>query len=117
MRNAHPHKLLIADIKLNSGLVHPKSFPPRRRVWKLKEPEVCAEYRHQEKFVNLTLQNDIEDTWKELKACILNSFDVCCDWSNPKQSRREIWQWNNEVDFAIKEKRKLWKKMVQENRT
>ena len=44
-----------------------------------------------------------------MKACILNSFDACCDWSKPKQSRRETWWWNNEVDFAIKEKRKLWK--------
>jgi hypothetical protein len=104
------HKLLLADIKLNAGFVRLKSFPSRRRVWKLKDPEVCAEYKHlvQEKLDNLTLQNDIEDTWKELKACILDSFDTCCGWSNPKQNRRETWWWNNEVELAIKEKRKLW---------
>ena len=41
------HKLLIADVKLNAGKITLKTYPPRRRIWKLKEPEFCEAYKQQ----------------------------------------------------------------------
>ena len=89
----------------------PKTFPRRRRVWKLKEPAFSEAFRAcvDAKLQNVAIANDINESWKILKSSILESFDTTCGWSKPQQRRKETWWWNETVDFAVKEKRRLWK--------
>ena len=107
------HKLLIGDIYLNAGKIVLKTFPSRRRVWKLKEPAFNEAFRKSvdDKLCNSTDSghDDIDDLWLQLKSSILDSFDSTCGWSKPQQRRKETWWWNSMVDAAVKEKRKLWK--------
>ncbi|XP_066920323.1 craniofacial development protein 2-like [Clytia hemisphaerica] len=105
------HKLIVGDIILNAGKVTLKAFPRRRRVWKLKEPAICEDFcaSVNAKLQNVVASNDIDESWKNLKNSILESFDTSCGWSKPHQRRRETWWWNERVDTAVKEKRRLWK--------
>lgn len=105
------HKLIIGDIVLNGERVVPKTFPRRRRVWKLKEPALSEAFREcvDTKLQNIVITNDIDESWQNLKSFILESFDTTCGWSKPQQRRKETWWWNENVDFDVKEKRRLWK--------
>ena len=107
------HKPLIGDICLNAGKITLKTYPPRRRIWKLKEPAMTEAFRESvnEKLSNsaVTDTDDIDELWLQLKSSVLESFDKTCGWSKPQQRRRETWWWNDTVNAAVKEKRKLWK--------
>ena len=105
------HKLLVADINIKRYKVKPKLLPARRRVWKLKEPTIRDEYQSKvhESIANYSTTEDVETTWNDLKSCVLESFDATCGWTKAQQNRKETWWWCEEVEFAIKEKRKLWK--------
>ena len=108
---ASQHELLVADIILNTSKVKPKKMPVRRRVWKLKKPEVCEQFHTlvKEAVDNISASDDVESVWNDLKSCILNPFDKTCGWSKANQRRVETWWWNADVESAVKEKRSLWK--------
>ena len=109
---APQHKLLVADIHLYAGKVKPKVIPVRRCVWKLKKPKFCEQYHSQvQNAVDNTSfsSNDVEIVWKDIKSCVIDSFDATCGWSKANQQRKETWWWNDDVESSIKEKRRLWK--------
>ena len=107
------HKLLVCDISLRTITAKPRNIPPKRKIWKLKDPETCAEF---EEIVNNSAIGDINDNidintyWNEIKACLFSACDKVCGWTRGgKQKQRETWWWDNSVNKIIKQKRKLWK--------
>ena len=109
------HKLLVADIEVNGHSPKPRIVPPRRKVWKLREPNIRKEY---ETFVNNNSNDlssnqdssDVKMVWNEIKACLLKEVDHVCGWTHGGKIRHtETWWWNDEVNQNIKEKRRPWK--------
>ena len=55
----------------------------------------------------------VEEQWKTLKESLLEATEISCGWPKGPPRHKETWWWNNAVDIAVKEKRKLrkeWKK-------
>ena len=108
---APQHKLLVCDIILQSRPQQPRTAPARRRIWKLQKPEVSEEYRKlvQESIRSFSSSDDVNGAWNNIKSCLLNSCDTACGWTSGQSRHKETWWWNNVVDKAVKEKRRLWK--------
>ena len=109
------HKLLVADITIIGRSPKPRTVPPRRKVWKLRDPNVRKEY---ETFVNARCAEPptnqepmcVNVAWNNVKSCLLKGVDQVCGWTRGGKARHtETWWWNNEVDQRIKDKRRLWK--------
>ena len=108
---APQHKLLVSDINVSSVKLKTKPLPPKRRIWKLNDPSILEEYLSQvdEALNNLTPTDSVEQAWLDVRDTILNSIDTSCGWTKSGNVPRETWWWNDTVDSAIKEKRRLWK--------
>ena len=52
-------KLLVCDLELNTSLCKPKALPPKRKLWKLKFPEVSELLRTQ-----YVTQSSLSNTFK-----------------------------------------------------
>ena len=106
------HNFLVGDIELNTSFRKSRCLPPKRKLWKLSNPEVRLEYGncvHESAQSFLNPQNS-DSAWTEIKTCLLNACDtVCGRTQGDKPKRKETWWWNDEVDCTIKEKRRLWK--------
>ena len=96
------HRPLVADFKLCTKLRSAKNHMAKRRIWKLKRPDVRLEYNQcvQKTLTNFNGEN-VNDCWEEIKSCLLNP----CDKGAPR--RQGTWWWDDIVDNAIKHK--LWK--------
>ena len=104
------YKLLVGDIELNT---FSKSccIPPKRKLWKLSNPEVRLEYGNCVHESAQSFQNaqNSDIAWTEIKRCLLNACDTVSGWTwGGKPIRKETW-WNDEVDSTMKEKRQFWK--------
>ena len=106
------HKLLVSVLSLNTIRSKPRPLPPRRRTWKLKEPEL------QSQFANCVLTAvaatpepvSVENAWAVIKNSLLGACDEVCGWTKGGMPRhRETWWWSDVVDCAIKAKRNAWK--------
>ena len=51
----------------------------------------------------------VEGQWKVLKDSLIEATEWSCGWNKGPPKHRETWWWNETVDQAIKEKKKLWK--------
>ena len=109
------HKLLVADININSVSPKPRIVPPRRKIWKLRDSNVRKEF---ETFVNdncteLSFSREptnVNEAWGKIKDCLLKGVDQVCGWTKGGRiGHPETCWWNSEVDQYIKEKRRLWK--------
>ena len=105
------HKLLVADTSLS---VHPpkrRKFVPKCRIWKLKRPEYRQKFEDRVALelgnTNLQEQNS-DSSWQCFKKALNTSAVAVCGMSKNHNWRKETWWWNNEVDAAIKEKRRAW---------
>ena len=106
------HKLLVGDIELNTSFSKSRCIPPKRKLWKLSNPEVRLEYGNCVHESAQSFQNpqNSDSAWTEIKNCLLNACNTVCGWTwGGKPKRKETWWWNDEVDSIIKEKRRLWK--------
>ena len=105
------HKLLVAYTFLS---VHPpkrRKFVPKCRIWKLKRPEYRQKFedRVAQELGNTNLQEQNSDSsWQCFKRALNTSAEAVCGMSKNHNWRKETWWWNDEVDAAIKEKRKAW---------
>ena len=104
--------MLVGDLELNTSFSKSCSKPPKRKLWKLSNPEVRLQYRNSvhESAQYFQNPNNSDSAWTEIKTCLLNACDTICGWTRGgKPKRKETWWWNDEVDSIIKEKRRLWK--------
>ena len=86
------------------------------QVWKLRDPGKQAELS--EVFKAKTLDSELSQTstvderWTSLKDKLLQATKQVCGVSSNHPWRKQTWWWNNQVEEAVREKRrcfKLWK--------
>jgi len=106
-------RFLVGDLVINRTFSKSRPIPPRRKLWRLKKPEVAKHFRNivQESTQTFQYPTHPDRAWDEIKSCLLVTCDSTCGWTKGgKPKRNETWLWNDEVDTVIKEKRRLWKK-------
>ena len=95
------HKLLVCEINLRTQIRKQHKPPPKRRIWKLRKPEVQEKYKKAvEESINSSSllsdpdsEADGESIWTEIKSCLINACDSVCGWTkrNCKQERETWW--------------------------
>ena len=105
------HRLVVCDLALKVRREHKKPLVPRRKVWKLKDENVkqAFEAHVEESLSNMEVGSTIEEKWSSLKACLLSATDSTCGWTKGPPRRKETWWWNDQVDLAVKERKRLYK--------
>ena len=81
-------KLLVGDLGLNTSFSKsPNSIPPKRKLWKLSNPEVRLQYRNSvhESAQYFQNPNNSDSAWSEIKTCLLNACDTVCGWTWGKE--------------------------------
>ena len=113
---ASQHRLLVGDFRVSIPPQPKHKFVPRIKVWKLRDPQKQAELS--EVFKAKTLDSELSQTstvdecWTSLKDKLLQATKQVCGVSSNHPWRRQTWWWNNQVEEAVREKRrcfKLWK--------
>ena len=101
------HKLLICELRLKTPKPHPKPFSPKLRYWR-QEPTVQEEYERVFKSkVNAfnNVEASTEEIWNQLKTALLDTTNETCGKTKKRHHKRETWWWNDEVNWAIAEKK------------
>ena len=113
---ASQHGLLVGDFRVSIPPQPKRKFVPRIKLWKLRDPEKQAELS--EVFKAKTLDSELSQTstvdecWTSLKDKLLQATKQVCGVSSNHPWRKQTWWWNNQVEEAVREKRrcfKLWK--------
>ena len=109
------HRLLVGDFRVSIPPQPKRKFVPHIKVWKLRDPGKQAELF--EVFKAKTLDSELSQTstvderWTSLNKLLQATKQVCGVSSNHPW-RKQTWWWNNQVEEAVREKRrcfKLWK--------
>lgn len=106
------HKLLICDLSLKFTKPHKQSFTPRIRSWKLRDPEIKKSFSEAVKAQLSNSSNNItnvDERWQLLNDSLLKAAHEVCGITKKRTRRRETWWWNKTVNYAVSEKRCLWK--------
>ena len=92
-----------------------KPFLPKSKVWRLNEETTRVEFENEfQRLAQVSGQKTgIEDIWKSIKEDLLASPDIFCGWTKGPPRHKVPWSWNDNVDIAVKEKRRLWKSRKQ----
>ena len=109
---APQHKLLIGELQVKQQKLHPKSYTPKLRSWKLKEPTVQEDFKQlfASKVEGFNSKGgSTEEIWNELKTALLDTTNQTCGKTKKLHRRRETWWWNDGVNTTISEKRRCWK--------
>ncbi len=103
----------MCNLSLKANWERPQRQPPKRKLWKLRDPLVRADFMEsvtRELQTQSDVEQSTEQTWTRLKNALLNATDSACGWTKGGARRpRETWWWNYDVASAIKHKRTLWK--------
>ena len=105
---AMQHKLLTCDLKLTFKNPTPKPFVPKRRVWKLRDPDFCGRVGTLLASCD-TLPTDSDSIWDVLKTTLLKTTEEVCGWTRRKNFRKETWWWDGSISKVVGEKRRVWK--------
>ena len=90
--------------------VKPIRIPPKRKTWKLKDTVVQKEFEQTVSMKCQQIPADVESAWESIRNGLLEAADEICGWTRGGcPCHKETWWWNNDVDNAVKEKRKGWK--------
>ena len=106
---AQQHHLLVCDILVSQVKEIKKKFVEKRKVWKLKDDLTKAEFEDHFRSKSEDTEGNVEDLWSLLKDDLLASADAICGWTKGPARHKVTWWWNDCVDEAVKEKRRLWK--------
>ena len=106
------HKPVVCVLKIKKLKTIKRKFVPRRKVWKLSETAVVDSFKsHLDTAIRQKDSSDlsVEGRWKVLKEMLLEATDSSCGRTKGPPRHSETWWWNEAVDQAVKEKRRLWK--------
>ena len=106
------HKPVVCVLKIKKLKTIKRKFVPRRKVWKLSEIAVVDSFKsHLDTAIRQKDSSDlsVEGRWKVLKEMLLEATDSSCGRTKGPPRHSETWWWNEAVDQAVKEKRRLWK--------
>ena len=112
---ASQHRLLVGDLRISIPPQPKRKFVPRIKVWKLRDPEKQAElsevFKTKAQDSGLSQTSTVDERWTSLKDKLIQATKQVCGVSSNHPWRKQMW-WNNQVEEAVKEKRrcfKLWK--------
>ena len=113
---ASQHRLLVGDFRVSIPPQPKRKFVPRIKVWKLRDPEKQAElskvFKAKTLDSELSQTSTVDERWTSLKDKLLQATKQVCGVSSNHPWRKQTWWWNNQVEEAVREKRrcfKLWK--------
>ena len=105
------HRLLVSDMKWKFMRQTKKTFTPRLRTWKLKYHNVINLF--QDNLTHLiasdTNEKSVEDQGMNIKANLLKATEETCGISKQGKWHKQTWWWSNSVNYAVNEKRRLFK--------
>ena len=110
---ASQHRLLVGDFRVSIPPQLKRKFVPRIKVWKQRDPEKQAELsevfkaKTQERKLSQTSSVDVR--WTSLKSKLLQAKKHVYGVSLNHPWRKQTWWWNNQVEEAVREKRRVWK--------
>ena len=101
--------LLVCDLVVSVKPVKTIRIPPRRKTWKLKDTVVQKEFEQAVSMKCQQIPAKVESVCEYNLNGFLEAADEMCEWTQGGCPRhKETWWWDN-VDNAVKEKRKAWK--------
>ena len=110
------HRLLVGDFRVSIPPQPKRKFVPGIKVWKLRDPEKQAElsevFKAKTQDSELSQTSSVDVRWTSLKDKLLQASKQVCGVSSNHPWRKQTWWWNNQVEEAVREKRrcfKLWK--------
>ena len=105
------HKLLVCDLSIKIKKEKKKPYVPKLKVWKLKDSRAREEFVSgiKEKCLANETVGGVEENWCKLKNILLETTGRVCGWTKGPAHRKTTYWWDDNVDHAIKEKRRLWK--------
>ena len=105
------HKLLVCDLRIKKLDGRQRSYMPRRKIWKLRNPETQRSFYEElnAQLAGNEVNGGVNEQFSVLKDNLLKATDRVCGWTRGPPRHKVVWWWNAEVEFAIKEKRKLYK--------
>ena len=110
---ASQHRLLVGDFRVSIPPQTKRKFVPRIKVLKLRDPGKQAELS--EVFKAKTLDSELSQTstvderWTSLKDKLLQARKQVCGASSNHPWRKQTLWWNNQVEEAVREKRRCFK--------
>ena len=113
------HRMVVCDLGICSERKKERPYVPKLKVWKLKDPD------SREKFAtSVTNQYEtegqtdgVQPKWSQLKRLLHSSTEAECGWTKKPRKKRVTWWWNETVNNAVKEKRRVWKESKKGNCT
>ena len=75
------HHLLVCSLKLHQSAIPPRLYIPKRRVWKLKDPDVRHTFEEEFRKISdskSSTHNDPESIWSRLKISLLETTNKVC---------------------------------------
>jgi exonuclease III len=107
---ASQHMLVTADFTLHAPAPRKRKFVPKIKMWKMKDPATRAEFTNVFSTKSEGIEaNTVEEKWKALKGCLIQSAEQVCGLSSKHQWRKQTWWWNDLVETAVSEKRRCYK--------
>ena len=105
------YRLLVTDMKWKFLKQTKKTFTPKLCTWKLKDQNVTNLFKDR---LSHLLASDINeksvvDQWMHLKTNLLKATEENCGISKQVKWHKQTWWWDNSVDNAVNEKRRLFK--------
>ena len=83
---------------------------PRIKVWKLRDPEKQADlsevFKAKTQDSELSQTSSVDVRWTSLKDKLLQATKQVCGVSSNHPWRKQTWWWNNQVEEAVREKRR-----------
>ena len=107
------HKLLVCDLRLKKWKVKRQMKKPRRKVWKLRKQDMKEAFSNE--FRRLTEENgktneSVNEQYEAIKRNLLKATDSVCGWTKGGPPRPNVtWWWNEIVEAAVNEKKRLYK--------
>ena len=100
--------MVVGDFKATAPCLTKRKFVHKVKLWKLKDPTKKGEYA--EVFNTKVCDSTgvgVEGKWKILRESLHEAAVQVCGVSKKHHWRKETWWWNDQVESAVKEKRKL----------
>ena len=107
---APQHKLVMCDMTVEAPRKCKRQFKPRIKLWKLKDPDTRAAFAglFASKVEDAQPKN-VEEIWTTLKGGLSEAAKETCGLSSRHRWHKQTWWWNDDVDKAVKEKRRCFK--------
>ena len=74
------HRLLLSDLIVTSIPSKPRRYPPKVKIWKLKEEKVQTDFKTliSEACLNIQCEKSVDDLWTDVKTCLIDAAASVC---------------------------------------